>query len=298
MSLTFGFYNSRNGDRRYNAEQMSAMFDGVISDGIFQTIGDKLMVSAESGMTVNVGTGRAWFNHTWTYNDSVLPITIDASEIALNRIDTVVIDVDKLNRTNSILVIKGTPASKAVAPTLIRDSDSEHYQYPLCDIKVQKGVTAITQSDITNRIGTDTPFAIVDVRESTTVKLLWKNAVPNSAFAAQDIKFNRSIKYGEVYDAIYIRCRFDINLGYEQTVFLTGSLGGICEFPPTHFWGVRSEYVYTRPFIWKDDSIEVGDCCYIYKLPMDESLPIPVNNKNVIPIAIYGIKWSKFINTV
>ena len=94
MSVTYGFYNSVNGDRKYNSIQMSRMFDGIISDGIFETVGDKLMVSAGSGMTVNVGTGRAWFNHTWTWNDSLLPIKIADSELVLNRIDTIVIDVD------------------------------------------------------------------------------------------------------------------------------------------------------------------------------------------------------------
>ena len=34
MSLTSGFYNSLDGDRTYNAEQMSELFDGIINDGI------------------------------------------------------------------------------------------------------------------------------------------------------------------------------------------------------------------------------------------------------------------------
>ena len=40
MSITSGFYNSYNGDRRYNAEQMSAIFDGIINDGVFSNIAD------------------------------------------------------------------------------------------------------------------------------------------------------------------------------------------------------------------------------------------------------------------
>ena len=39
MSVTSGFFNSLNGDRRYNAEQMSSIFDGIINDGIFANIG-------------------------------------------------------------------------------------------------------------------------------------------------------------------------------------------------------------------------------------------------------------------
>ena len=54
MSVTSGFFNSLNSDRRYNAEQMSAIFDGVINDGIFSSIGTAFTVTADSGFTVNI----------------------------------------------------------------------------------------------------------------------------------------------------------------------------------------------------------------------------------------------------
>ena len=159
MSVTFGFYNSVNHDRRYNALQMSSIFDGIIRDGIFMSIGTAMVVKAASGMTVNVGEGRAWFDHTWTLNDSELPVKLEASELILNRIDTIVLDVDHRDsvRANSIIAIKGTPATNPVAPTLVRSTD--HNQYPLCNIYVKAGVTEITQSNITNLVGTGScPF--------------------------------------------------------------------------------------------------------------------------------------------
>lgn len=70
MSVSYGFYNSMNGDRKYDATQMSSIFDGIINDGIYETIGDRFVVRTSGGMNVVVGTGRAWFNHTWTLNDS------------------------------------------------------------------------------------------------------------------------------------------------------------------------------------------------------------------------------------
>ena len=39
MSVSSGFFNSLNGDRKYNAAQMSAIFDGLIIDGVFASIG-------------------------------------------------------------------------------------------------------------------------------------------------------------------------------------------------------------------------------------------------------------------
>ena len=44
MALTSGFYNSINGDRTYNAEQMSSIFDGIINDGVFASIGKVFQV--------------------------------------------------------------------------------------------------------------------------------------------------------------------------------------------------------------------------------------------------------------
>lgn len=160
MSLTYGFYNSINEDRKYNASQMSKLFDGVLNDGIFMSIGDKLMVSANTGMNISVGTGRAWFDHTWTLNDSILVLPVTASELLLNRIDVVVLEVNNTEavRANSIKIIKGTGATVPVAPTLV--NTSEVHQYPLAHVYVGVGVTEIIAANITNKVGTsETPFA-------------------------------------------------------------------------------------------------------------------------------------------
>lgn len=40
MAVTYGFFNSVNGDRKYNADQMSSYFDGLVTDGVYEKIGD------------------------------------------------------------------------------------------------------------------------------------------------------------------------------------------------------------------------------------------------------------------
>lgn len=159
MSVTYGFYNSKNGDRRYDAIQMSSIFDGIIQDGVLQHVGTAMMVKASEGMIVNVGIGRAWFNHTWTLNDALLPLTVPISEVILNRIDAVVLEVDarESTRANSIKIVKGTPASTPKNPALIKTND--RWQYPLAYIRVNAGVTEIRQANITNCVGTSAcPF--------------------------------------------------------------------------------------------------------------------------------------------
>lgn len=154
MSLTYGFYNSLNGDRRYTAEQLSRIFDGVINDGVFMSVGEQLKVHASGSLRVFVASGRAWFDGTWTDNDSVYYVTIPEPELVLNRIDAVVLEVshDEHVRANSIKVISGTPASKPSRPAMSDTATTK--RYPLAYVAVNAGVTAIKQSDITNAVGT------------------------------------------------------------------------------------------------------------------------------------------------
>lgn len=159
MAFTCGFFNSENGDRKYNAEQMSAIFDGIIADGVFTTIGDHMAVSAGTGMQVLVGTGKAWFDHTWNVNDAAYPLAIAASDVTLSRIDAIVLETNHSDsvRLNKLRVIQGTVASTPVKPTLT-NSEKVH-QHPLAWVTVSPGVTQIAASAIENAVGTSAcPF--------------------------------------------------------------------------------------------------------------------------------------------
>lgn len=178
MSLTSGFFDSLNEDRKYNTLQLSSIFDGIIADGVYATYGNHFMVSPVSGMQIKVGTGRAWLDHTWTLNDTDYPLTIEDAEVVLKRIDTVVIEVDRSNsgRINRLQVLKGTPASEPVAATLTKTDSVK--QYPLADILVKPNVTEITTADITNRIGTnDLPWVtgIIDHVSAEELVRQWRS---------------------------------------------------------------------------------------------------------------------------
>ena len=178
MSVTYGFYNSKNKDRRYDAIQMSSIFDGIIRDGILQHVGTAMMVKESTGMMVNVGIGRAWFNHTWTLNDALLPLTVPQSEVILNRIDAVILEVDSREsvRANTIKIVKGTPATNPVKPSMIKTND--RWQYPLAYIRVNSGVTSIRQANITNTVGTsECPFVTAPLEKMSIDALVaqWKD---------------------------------------------------------------------------------------------------------------------------
>mgnify|MGYP003440049335 CR=1 FL=1 len=178
MSVTYGFYNAKDHDRQYDAVQLSSIFDGLINDGIYATIGDAFVITAGSNMSVTVGTGRAWFNHTWTYNDAKLILTIPNSEVLLDRYDAVVLETNDADdvRANSIKVISGVAASSPKKPDLTNDTHT--HQYPLAYIKVPANSTSVSQANIENCIGTSAcPFVtgIVDTIDATTLFKQWNS---------------------------------------------------------------------------------------------------------------------------
>lgn len=175
MSVSSGFFNSLNGDRKYNAAQVSAIFDGLIIDGVFASIGTAFAVKAAGGLTVNVGIGKAWFDHTWTVNDSILPMTAPEAEVLLDRIDAVVLEVNGMEsvRNNTIKFVKGNPSSAPSRPTLTNEGNV--HQYPLCYIYRKYGTAVINQADITPMVGTEsTPFVTGILQTISLDELLGK----------------------------------------------------------------------------------------------------------------------------
>lgn len=175
MSVSSGFFNSLNGDRKYNTAQMSAILDGLIIDGVFASIGTAFAVKAAGGLTVNVGIGKAWFDHTWTVNDSILPMTAPEAEVLLDRIDAVVLEVNGMEsvRNNTIKFVKGNPSSAPSRPTLTNEGNV--HQYPLCYIYRKYGTAVINQADITPMVGTEsTPFVTGILQTISLDELLGK----------------------------------------------------------------------------------------------------------------------------
>lgn len=178
MSFASGFFNSVDHDRLYDATDISRLFDGLIRDGIFASIGDCLVVKQSNQMNVTVGTGRAWFNHTWSYNDALYPVTIPPSEILMDRIDAVVLEINSVEsvRANSIKLIKGTPSSTPTKPALT--NTKEVHQYPLAYVTVGKEVTSIRQADIENCVGTSACPFVTGILEVISIEQLipqWKD---------------------------------------------------------------------------------------------------------------------------
>ena len=118
MAFTYGFYNALDHDRKYNAEQISRIFDTLLNDGVFSHVEGIYGTVAGEGLQVIVKPGLAWFDHTWNQNDSSMPLSLAPADVTLTRYDAVVLEVNSADRTNSIKIVTGTAAVSPSKPTL------------------------------------------------------------------------------------------------------------------------------------------------------------------------------------
>lgn len=144
MSITSGFFDSLDGDRLYDADQLSTYFEGLISDGVYESIGEKFLVtSANDGMNINVQSGRAIIKSHWVKNDGTEVLTLDPASAQQNRVDAIVLRYDAAARSISLAVKKGTES--AGTPALPAISRTENvYELYLASVLVNRGASQPT----------------------------------------------------------------------------------------------------------------------------------------------------------
>lgn len=175
MTIKSGFFNSMNHDRVYDADDINSIFDGIITDGVFGNIGSKFNVTPSSGMTINIGTGKARFHQIFVENDANLVLQVSQSDVLLNRIDAVAIRVDKTvnGRLGNIVIVKGSPSQNPVAPAL--SNDNQIWEMPIAYINVNANVNKINFSDIQYLVGRNIAPLITAPMQTINVDSYVKN---------------------------------------------------------------------------------------------------------------------------
>lgn len=152
MAILSYFFNAiKNGDtydRVYQAQDFTNYLDKLVGSGVFANPSTSLQVVSSSGMGIIVHPGTAWINGHKINNTTDYNLTLEQSDVVLNRIDRVVVYVDYTTRTCGIKIKKGTSAVTPTAPNIIRNDTM--IEYCLAEIKINKQVSAITQSAITD----------------------------------------------------------------------------------------------------------------------------------------------------
>ena len=150
--VTYGFFNSVDGDRKYNADDISNFFLKLISDGVFATPADSMQVQEVSGMTVKVSAGWGFIKCKWINNDSDLYLTLDEPDIILDRKDRIVMRLNKDTRLIEIAVKKGIPAETAYTapPELQRDESIWELSLAYINVEPDAKNRGIRQMDISD----------------------------------------------------------------------------------------------------------------------------------------------------
>lgn len=194
MAITYGFFNSKNGDRKYNADDIGKYFDKLITSGVYANPSSNLQVIEATGMTVNVSPGRAMLDCHWLNNDANYLLQIESADVILDRIDAVVMKLD-LNdsvRNISIVVKKGVASSNPVAPAMIRNDFIK--EWCLAEIKVNKLATKITQSDIRDTRADTTVCGwvtgLIEQVDTSTLLLQWEDMY-NKYYANMKAEFEK-----------------------------------------------------------------------------------------------------------
>lgn len=147
MGISFP-WNSVSGDKKYSADEFRMPFKALLGNGVFPFQNSNFNVISYSGMKVKVQSGVACIDGVFFSETEEQIITIDLGDPLLNRIDRIVLQKVESDRSFSIRIKKGNPASNAVPPELIRNSDV--YELCLAEIYVGQGATSIRYADITD----------------------------------------------------------------------------------------------------------------------------------------------------
>lgn len=171
MAIRSGFFNSVNGDRRYDAKFFAEYFASFIGDGVFPNPSNGLQLVEGQGMQTILKPGKGWIKGYYVINDSDYIIKHDIADGVLKRIDRVVMRLNYLTRQIEIVLKKGSQASSPTAPAIQRDAEA--YELVLADVLINAGTTQINQGLITdqrlNKSLCGIVHTVVDQVDTTTI---------------------------------------------------------------------------------------------------------------------------------
>lgn len=189
MAITYGFYNSVNGDRKYSAEQFTELISSMITEGVFENIGNRFRVSEYGNTTISVDTGRCWFNGVWIKNDSDKDVDLEAwnpSNPDDKRIDLVCLYVDKGNRTAGIRIKAGYSSTSTPDKPIATANE-----LPIAELhRVYNSTRGSAISKIVNLVGTsDCPYvtATLPIKDISNVLNAWGSEFKEWWEAVKDV---------------------------------------------------------------------------------------------------------------
>ncbi|WFD12017.1 hypothetical protein [Tepidibacter hydrothermalis] len=148
----YSFFDSTIDDERnYSAQEFADFFKSVLGTGILNG-GENLQVGCENNsMNIFIKPGEAWIEgYKYSLGSGNLNLTIDAADPTQDRIDRIIIRLDKTleNRYIKAFVLKGNPGATPAPCNLTRNENI--YEISLAKIRIIAGKSFIQASSITD----------------------------------------------------------------------------------------------------------------------------------------------------
>lgn len=148
ISFPFDNKSAEIQDRAIDSDTFSEYLKRMIgTNGVFSDLSSKMLVTAGEEMTVIVKPGDGFIEGKIFIEDKDRTLSIQASESA-DRIDTVVVRLNKAERSTDLYVVKGTAGTSPKQPELTREGDI--YELGIANIYIPKLTTTISQERITD----------------------------------------------------------------------------------------------------------------------------------------------------
>lgn len=139
------FYNSNEGDRVYDADDMTDWLKPFFLTGVFN---GQLQVTANNDMTVTIAPGYVNIGGKTRHFVRNTTLDLETASATLDRIDAVVVRRDDTNRDIYLTIVKGGNSGSPTPPPLVRDGAV--YDLRLAEIYVAAGAVRISQAEITD----------------------------------------------------------------------------------------------------------------------------------------------------
>lgn len=140
---------SIDGDRIYDDSDLSRFYANLFSDGVSMTTADGLKVTTNptGGMRVQVSSGAANIEGRSYFNSTALALNVDVASSTQDRVDSVILRMDKGMRTITLGIKKGSTQ-------VVRTTDI--FELQLATISVPRNASNITAELITDKRADET----------------------------------------------------------------------------------------------------------------------------------------------
>ena len=147
MAFSYGFFNAKNLDRTYTAENFNDYLSSIICDGIQDNFGQCFNLSS-SKLKLTIGSGKAWIQGHYFISDTAY--TYDLSRYvdeSLPRYLTIGICCNTSENVRNVAfeILAGTPATNPSVPKFL-NTDYKKY-LTLCIIRLDAGTSELKITD-------------------------------------------------------------------------------------------------------------------------------------------------------